>query len=202
MKFNMIKHDIKKNQILEATFKCIDEKGARATTMRSIAKRAKVSQALLHYHFKTKENLLSEFIQIVLDNLVDNLEKSLDPSDTPKQKLDTYFNYGRNYAEKQGEIVLVVQEIWAISIRDPKLKKVFSRHIKKMSRVLEGILEQGEKEKIFNKVRKDYYTLHRSYFAFVVGMGILLQVDRSSSSKAFDFIQKDLEKIIYKNPPK
>ncbi len=198
MKFTIIKHDTKKNQILEATFKCIYEKGARATTMRSIAKRANVSQALLHYHFKNKENLLSEFIQIVLDNLVDSLGKSLSPSDTPKKKLDIYFNYGRNYAEKKGDIVLVVQEIWAISIRDAKLKKVFSDHIKKMSSLLESILAKGEKEGVFNKVSKDCYTFHRTYFAFVVGMGILLQVDRSSSSKAFDFIEKDLKKIILK----
>jgi AcrR family transcriptional regulator len=169
--------------------------------MRSIAARARVSQALLHYYFKNKENLFSEFIQILLDRLVENLEKGMDPSHSAKKKLDIYLQYGQDYAEKHGNMLLVVQEMWSISIRDAKLKKVLAEHVKKMSRVLEAILEQGEKEGTFKKIRKDLHTLNLSYFSFVVGMGILLQVDRPPDSKAFAIMRKNFKKMILKDSP-
>jgi AcrR family transcriptional regulator len=200
MKFHLQKYDAKKNQILEATFKCIYDQGAAAVTMRSIAARAKVSQALLHYYFKNKENLFAEFIQILLERLEENLEKGMDPSYSGKRKLDVYLQYGQDYAEKHGDVLLVVQEMWSISIRNPKLKKVLGDHIRKMSRTLEAILEQGEKEGTFRKVRKDLNTLNLSYFSFVVGMGILLQVDRPPDSKAFALMRKNFKKAILKDP--
>jgi AcrR family transcriptional regulator len=202
MKFHLQKYDAKKNQILEATFKCVHEQGAAAVTMRSIAGRAKVSQALLHYYFKNKENLFAEFIQILLDRLVKNLEKGMDPSHSAKKKLDVYLQYGQDYAEKHGDMLLVVQEMWSISIRDAKLKKVLGDHIKKMSRVLEAILEQGEKEGTFKKVGKDLNTLNLGYFAFVVGMGILLQVNCPPDSKAFSIMQKNFKEMILKDSPR
>lgn len=200
MRFKELKDDVKKSRIFEATFECIYKMGARATTMRSIARSANVSQALVHYYFNNKENLLSEFIKIVLDKLVEGLQNRLVPADTAISKLDVFFDYGQDYAEKNADIILVVQEIWAISIRDPLLKAAFSGHIEKMARIFEDILAQGERENTFKTVRKDFQALHRTYFAFFIGMGIILQVDRSSSSESFVFVRRHLNETILKTP--
>jgi AcrR family transcriptional regulator len=61
MKYELAKYEIKKHKIINAAFKRIYEQGIEGTTMRSIAKEAKVNQALLHYYFKNKEHLLEEF---------------------------------------------------------------------------------------------------------------------------------------------
>jgi len=62
MKYELAKYEIKKHKIINAAFKRIYEQGIEGTTMRSIAKEAKVNQALLHYHFGSKENLYLEVL--------------------------------------------------------------------------------------------------------------------------------------------
>jgi len=63
-------------------------------------------------------------------------------------------------------------------------------------------LEQGEKEGTFKKVGKELNTLNLGYFAFVVGMGILLQVNRPPDSKAFSIMQKNFKEMILKDSPR
>lgn len=204
MKFRIKKDDVKKNQILEATFKCVYEQGAAGATMRSIAERARVSQGLLHYYFKSKENLFSQFIEVSLGKWTDDLQESLGRSYTSaEEKLELFFNVGRDFVEKHGELLVVLQEIWAMSIRHHKLKKVFVDAIRKEREILEDILKQGENEKSFSKgVHKKANALQSNYGAMVLGIGILSQLDRSTDFEAFDITVSNLKRIILKNPPK
>lgn len=196
MKFHLKKDETKKNQILEATFTCIYEHGARAVTMRSIAGTANVSQGLLHYYFKNKQNLFTEFFQILFDRVVRNLENSLKPADSATKKLEGFFKDGQDFVEKHTELMLVGLEIWAMSIRDTKLKRVFADYLKSMQGILKGILEQGEREKTFNLVGKDSDALFILYHAFIIGMGVFHHVNRSHHARAFQIITESLNRII------
>ena len=147
MKFKVKKDDVKKSRIFEATFKCIYERGAAAVTLRSIAEKANVSQGLLHYYFKSKENLFAQFIEVSLGKWTDDLQQSIGQSyASAEEKLEIFFKMGRDFAKKHGELLVVLQEIWAMSIRHPKLRKVFVDAIQQERRILEDILKQGEKE--------------------------------------------------------
>lgn len=203
MKFKVKREDVKRNKILEATFKCVYERGAAAVTLRSIAEQAKVSQGLLHYYFKSKENLLAQFIEAALGNWADDLAKNMGRSYTSaEEKLEVFFKTGRDFAEKHGELLVVLQEIWSMSIRRPKLKKAFVESIRKQREIMEDILGQGEKENTFHQVREKTNALQSTYSSFVLGIGILSQLDRSIDFGAFDITIDNLKRIILKNPLK
>ena len=53
----------KKQEILDASLFLFTEQGARATSTKSIAKQAGVSEALIFKYFGTKDNLLEELIK-------------------------------------------------------------------------------------------------------------------------------------------
>ena len=53
----------KKQEILDASLILFTEQGARATSTKSIAKQAGVSEALIFKYFGTKDNLLEELIK-------------------------------------------------------------------------------------------------------------------------------------------
>lgn len=53
----------KKDEILKASLVLFTEQGARATSTKSIAKQAGVSEALIFKYFGTKDNLLEELIK-------------------------------------------------------------------------------------------------------------------------------------------
>lgn len=52
-----------KDTILDAAEKLFAQKGYEGTSMRSIAEEAKVAQGLIHYHWKTKEQLYESIIE-------------------------------------------------------------------------------------------------------------------------------------------
>ena len=69
------KNNVKRKEIINATFKCIYEKGAEEVSMRSIAREANINQSTLHYYFKNKENLLTEFVRALFDRFIYDIER-------------------------------------------------------------------------------------------------------------------------------
>jgi AcrR family transcriptional regulator len=203
MRFHVTKDDAKKNQIFEATFACIYEEGAKAVTIRSIAKKAAVSQGLLHYYFKSKQALLSEFIQTLLDNGVANLKKAVEAAPSPVEKLEAFFKSGRDFVEKHGDRMIVIQEVWSLSTADTGLKKILRKHVEELMAITASIFAQGEKEKCFRKMGDEARTLHTIYHAFVLGMGVFMQLDRGFvDPRAFQLICEDLKKMALKGSKK
>ena len=88
MKFDLTKCEIKKDNILNATYKCIYELGVSGISMRSIAKEAGVNQPMLHYYFKNRENLLTESLRALFDRFTADITKGYKASDPPEKKLD------------------------------------------------------------------------------------------------------------------
>ena len=202
MKFDLAKNEIKKIQILDATFKSIYEKGISGLTMRSIAKEAKINQALLHYYFKDKENLLSEFVRILFNRFIYDIEKRYNLSDPPQKKLEAFFEAGKYFVEKQKELFVVLIDVWSFCLRDPLLRKNFANMDKRLTGVMRNILEEGGEKEIFNPVRED--TLSIFFVAFVIGIGCLWHMDNRSFDLAehFDIITRNLRQLILQDASK
>ena len=119
MKHDNSEHETKKNHILSATFRCISRSGIDGITLRSIAEEAKINPALLHYYFKDKENLLSEFIQYLFLRFIVDLEKQFTPADSPERKLETLFQAGMDFVRKQKQLFVVFIDVWSFCLRTP-----------------------------------------------------------------------------------
>lgn len=70
---NIKDSDETKLRILRAAKKEFSEKGYSGARMSSISKRAGVNQALLHYHFDSKENLYLHIFQTVMGTDINDL---------------------------------------------------------------------------------------------------------------------------------
>ena len=66
----MVRSDIKhlrREQLIEATIDTIAKYGFRKTTLGQVAKRAKLSQGIVNFYFKTKDGLLLETLKFLAD---------------------------------------------------------------------------------------------------------------------------------------
>jgi len=198
IKFNLAKYEIKKHEIIDAVFKCIYEQGIEGVTMRSIAKEAKVNQALLHYYFESKENLLAEFIRMLFKRFIYDIEKRYKAIDPPKKKLNYFFKAGKDFVEKDKELFVVLIDAWAYCIKDSSLQKHYANMNKELTGVMKRIIEEGQKKEIFNQVSAE--NLSTIFIAFVVGFGCLWHMDKQSYDlKAhFNIVSNDLQRIILK----
>jgi len=198
MKFNLAKYEIKKQDIINAAFNCIYEKGITGVTMRAIAKEAKINQALLHYYFDSKENLLAEFIQVLFKRFIYDIEKRYKAIDSPEKKLNYFFEAGEEFVGKEKEMFVVLIDAWAYCIKDPSLKKHYANMNKELTGVMKRIIDEGKEKKVFNQVSAE--NLSTIFVAFVVGIGCLWHMDKQSYDlkEHFGIVSNDLQHIILK----
>lgn len=58
----------RQQQLLDATIKCIADKGLGSMTLADVANEAGLSQGIVNLHFKSKDNLLKETLQYLFDD--------------------------------------------------------------------------------------------------------------------------------------
>ncbi len=182
MNNNMVtRQEMKKNKIIDATLKCIYEHGIENLSLRSIAKEAEINQSDINYYFKSKENLLTEFMFSLFKRYISDITRRFKESDPPEKKLQALFKAGINFAAKQKKLFVVFIDCWSLCMRSPHLQQIFWKYHKKQYKNVSDILEKYVGEEVLNDVQKD--TLTVLIISFFAGMGIL----RYASKKPFDY---------------
>lgn len=85
MTSDQCKSDISRARILDAAAKTFRQKGYAATTVIEIAKAADMQAGSLYYHFRSKDELLEEVLDLGMRRVHEAVEKSQErlPPDTP-----------------------------------------------------------------------------------------------------------------------
>lgn len=59
--------EIRRQQLVDATIKCISNKGLSSITLADVAKEAGLSQGIVNLHFNSKDNLLNETLKFLAE---------------------------------------------------------------------------------------------------------------------------------------
>jgi len=70
----------RRQQLIDATMKCIARKGLGGTTLGDVASEAGLSQGIVNLHFESKENLLNETLRYIADDYKRQFNRSLGKS--------------------------------------------------------------------------------------------------------------------------
>ena len=57
----------RRQQLIDATIKCISNKGLGSTTLADVAREAGLSQGIVNLHFNSKDNLLKETLRAIAE---------------------------------------------------------------------------------------------------------------------------------------
>ena len=80
--------ETRRQQLIDATMKCIARKGMGSTSIGDVAKEAGLSQGIVNLHFQSKDNLLNETLQHLSDEYTGQFDKVLETAgDDPAVKL-------------------------------------------------------------------------------------------------------------------
>ncbi len=104
--------EARRQQLIEATIKCISKRGIGSTTLGDVAQEAGLSQGIVNLHFKSKDNLFSETLRYLAeeyktlfentleragpgaaDKLLALMELDLKPSVCDQKKLAVWFGF-------------------------------------------------------------------------------------------------------------
>lgn len=70
----------RRQQLINATMKCIARKGMSSTTLADVASEAGLSQGIVNLHFKSKDNLLAETLRHLADEYKAQFTKAYEKS--------------------------------------------------------------------------------------------------------------------------
>lgn len=69
--------ELRRQQLIDATMKCIGRKGLAGTTLSDVAREAGLSQGIVNLHFESKDNLLTETLLSLANEYKTQFDKAL-----------------------------------------------------------------------------------------------------------------------------
>jgi TetR/AcrR family transcriptional regulator, fatty acid metabolism regulator protein len=138
----------KKEAIVTAAAELFAEKGFTETTASEVAERARVAQGTLFYHFKTKENILLEVFESIMDRYQAGMEGAVRTTENGLSALEALLKFQFAFVEENSRVFLVVLRDFPSFLAhsdSPQKARVHAR-LAAVSDVLRGILERGRKD--------------------------------------------------------
>jgi AcrR family transcriptional regulator len=137
---------------IEAAAEVFAERGFSETRMADIAKRAKVSKALLYEYFTSKEDI---FLQVCESIVSWGPLSSLDGVPSVQGFSDLVADVAQSYDEAQN-FFLILSDFWAAILRGPEEeRKVFLDRVESFyetpRKALTNLIRRGQKAGIFRK---------------------------------------------------
>lgn len=132
----------KRTQILDALHLCLQEKPFDQTSIKDIARTAGVNHGLLHYYFRSKEDILLHYIDQVIARyktmFIDWLSGKDSEKTAPKALIADFFNFMNDRITLNHGLSRVFVEIWEIAAYNPVVRD----RLRTAYREWIGVLEQ------------------------------------------------------------
>jgi AcrR family transcriptional regulator len=134
--------DKKAQAILHAARRCLSERGYAAATIADIATEAGVSRGLLHYYFKSKEDLLAQVVRAGTDGYVELLEAMFARTESADDLAKELVVATRTIVESDPTFVSLTMDYWTLAHESP----LVGHELKDLYRQLIGAIEEGLEE--------------------------------------------------------
>lgn len=131
----------RKQEIVQALLKVMSEQGYEKASIHAIAEQAELTPGLIHYHFKSKHDILIALVKWIASTAESRLRVLQSENKTSWEKLEDFIN--TRLAKGQGELPEMVNA-WVLiageSIRHSDVKAIYQDLIKQQLEILRELL--------------------------------------------------------------
>ena len=131
----------RKQEIVDALLRVMSERGYEKASIQAIAKEAGLAPGLIHYHFKTKQEMLLGLVNWIALSATERLQEMELMADDPWGKLSAFIN--ARLAMGKAELPQVVSA-WVViageSIRQSEIKEIYQDLIKRQLELLTQLI--------------------------------------------------------------
>jgi AcrR family transcriptional regulator len=144
----------KKQNIIRAATRLFAEQGFEGTTTLQIAKEAGVTEPLIYYHFKGKDDLFNHIIDTSFKTYFSGLEALEKKPGTRFQKLEALLDFHFRFVREFPDETYIAVSVCPTKLREPDhICAKNTRHQRDwLKAYLTDCLKQGIKSKEFNRV--------------------------------------------------
>lgn len=156
-----------RNRILVASLLLFNEQGEPNTTTNQIADEIDISPGNLHYHFKTKSDLVAALLDAFH---VDMREILVAPADEPIA-VEDFWLFLHLLLERIAAYRFLFRDVETLSGHYPALAKGLQGFIKSLTVTVDGWLEQLEQHGVLNTTAADRDELCKSLVVVIIFSG-------------------------------
>ena len=140
---------------MEATFRALSKHGYTDLRMRDIGAEFEMSRPLIHYHYDGKHELISAFLEYVIEQYEGSVE--VDPDADLRTELDARIDqclFGPDFEEDFGhwDRMKVYHELFSQAQHNERHREIFNEHYSKIRGSITQVIERGIDEGVFREV--------------------------------------------------
>jgi AcrR family transcriptional regulator len=144
----------KKQNIIQAATQLFAEQGFEGTTTLQIANEAGVTEPLIYYHFKGKDELFSHILETSFKEYFSRLETLERETGTQFKRIETLLDFHFQFLEEMPDETYIGVSTCPAKLRDPEhiCTKNIQRQRDRLKAYLTECLKKGIKSGEFNRV--------------------------------------------------
>ncbi len=173
--------NLRRSQLIKAAYKVVSRKGFYNFTIRDIAKEANLSNGLVHYYFKNKQDLLLSLLKEINNNIKKYLNRAIKDLDDPEEKLKIFISHAFDLVKNEKDYFPVVFDFWTQINRSERMKKANIKLFQSYRDECSKILEEGIEKGVFKKLDVKYTTV--LIISLIQGLIVQSVIDNN----AFDY---------------
>lgn len=140
---------------MEATFRALSKHGYNDLRMRDIGEEFEMSRTLIHYHYDGKHDLISAFLEYVIEQYEGgvSVDEDADPLTELHARIDQCL-FGPEFDSDFGhwERMKVYHELFSQAQHNERHREVFNDHYAAIRDSITRVLERGIEENAFRPV--------------------------------------------------
>ncbi|ESP90099.1 TetR/AcrR family transcriptional regulator [Candidatus Halobonum tyrrellensis] len=144
--------------IMEATFRALAKHGYSDLRMRDIGEELDVSRTLIHYHYDGKHDLISAFLEYIVDQYEGSVAvpEGADPWSELDRRIDRCL-FGPGFDDEFGhwERMKVYHDLFSQAQYDERHREVFAAHYERIRGSIAAVIRRGVDEGVFRDVDAD-----------------------------------------------
>ncbi len=140
--------------IMEATFRALSKQGYSDLRMRDIGDEMELTRQVIHYHYDGKYDLLSSFLEYVIEQYEGSVEVEKDAD--LRAELDARIDqclFGPEFGEfTHWDRMKVYHELYTQAQNDGQHREIFNEHYEQLRGSVVEVIEEGIKQGTFRDV--------------------------------------------------
>lgn len=184
----------RKRQILKALDQCLLEKSFHQTSIKDISRVAEVNHGVLHYYFRSKEDILLQYIDYVVDDFKAQVQEMLSSRNIDEMSKQDFvkevFSFVNQRITLNRNLSMIFVEIWAIALYNEEVREKLKHAYKEWIGILAGNITRGSTDSETASV------ISISMVAFWEGMSMFSTVFRESGIDFEEVLSRFQQRIL------
>lgn len=172
--------EVRRQELIDATFRCLCRLGVSDTSVRTIAAEAGLSLGMVRHHFNSKDELLAATYRYLSDQLQSESQKALQEADpSPMAQLVAFIYAGLQPSLLDRDYVRIRFMFWELTHTNPTVRAVHEEIYERFGSQLEALVRGVARS---NDSDADCALIARTITAFLKG----IWAEWTLSSDGFD----------------